>query len=111
MPVSPVYRVRLEDRLKALIDADRGALSVSAWLRQAAAQRIEEAAGLGPDFAPQLAAQHAQLRGLASNLNQLAKSANQGQPVIVNDTLLRTILDEIRSTRALLANINSRLPE
>jgi hypothetical protein len=111
MPVSPVYRVRIEDRLKALIDAQRGGVSVSAWLRTAAAKCIEEARGLGPDFAPQLAAHHLQLRGLAANLNQLAKTANQGQPVIVNDTLLTTILDEIRATRSLLNDINSRLPE
>ena len=111
MPVSPVYRVRIEDRLKALIDAQRGGVSVSAWLRSAAAQCVEEARGLGPDFAPQLAEHNAQLRGVATNLNQLAKAANQGQPVIVNDTLLTTILDEIRVTRALLTDINNRLPE
>lgn len=111
MPVSPVYRVRIEDRLKALIDGDRGALSVSAWLRQAAVRSIEGARGLGPDFAPQLAAQHEQLRGVSTNLNQLAKSANQGRPTIVNDNLLTMILDEIRATRALLTDINNRLPE
>jgi len=111
MPESPVYRVRIEDRLKGLIDAQRGGVSVSAWLRTAAAQAIEEARGLGPGFAPQLAAHHSQLRGLAANLNQLAKAANQGQPVIVNDILLTTLLDEIRATRALLTDINNRLPE
>jgi hypothetical protein len=111
MPESPVYRVRLPDPLKALIDADRGALSVSAWLRQAAAQRIEEARGLGPDFAPQLAAHHSQLRGIASNLNQLARAANERRPVKVNDVLLHSILDEIRATRSLLTEINNRLPE
>jgi len=111
MAESPVYRVRIEDRLKALIDADRGALSVSAWLRRAAAQRIEAAQGLGPEFGAHLAEHNAQLRAIGGNLNQLARAANERRPVVVDLQMLHKILDEIRAARSLLNEVNSRLPE
>ena len=111
MAESPVYRVRIDAHLMRLIDYDRQAEPLSAWLRRAAAQRIEAAAGLGPEFGAHLAEHNAQLRGLGANLNQLARAANERRPTIVNDRLLKTILDEIRATRTLLNEINSRLPE
>ena len=49
MPNSPVYRLRIEPRLKRLIDARRGSEPLSAWLRRAASQRLEAEQGLGPE--------------------------------------------------------------
>lgn len=111
MPNSPVYRLRIEPRLKRLIDTRRGSESLSAWLRRAASQRVEAEQGLGPNHVDRLAEHGAQLRGLGINLNQLAHAANQGQPVVINQQMLASLQGLLRETRTLLAEIKERLPE
>ncbi|MGE5153070.1 MAG: plasmid mobilization relaxosome protein MobC [Bdellovibrio bacteriovorus] len=111
MPNSPVYRLRIEPRLKRLIDARRGSESLSTWLRRAASQRLEAEQGLGPEHVDRLAEQSAQLRGLGINLNQLAHAANEGRPVVLNPQMLASLQGLLRETRTLLAEIKERLPE
>ena len=54
MANSPVYRLRIEPRLKRLIDARRGGEPLSTWLRRAASQRLEAEQGLGPEHVTRL---------------------------------------------------------
>ena len=111
MPNSPVFRLRIEPRLKSLIDTARGSEPLSTWLRRAASQRIEAEQGLGPEFITQLRDHTTQLRGLGINLNQLARAANEGRPVAVNRQMLDSINGLLRESRTLLAEIKERLPE
>jgi hypothetical protein len=111
LPNSPVYRLRIEPRLKRLIDTRRGSEPLSVWLRRAASERVEAEQGLGPNHVDRLAEHSAQLRGLGINLNQLAHAANQGQPVVINQQMLASLQGLLRETRTLLAEIKERLPE
>ena len=111
LPNSPVYRLRIEPRLKRLIDARRGNEPLSTWLRRAASQRVESERGLGAEHIERLAENSAQLRGLGINLNQLAHAANEGRPVAVNRQLLVNIQGLLQETRTLLTEIKERLPE
>jgi hypothetical protein len=111
LPNSPVYRLRIEPRLKRLIDATRGSEPLSTWLRRAASQRVEADQGLGPDHLVRLGEHTAQLRGLGVNLNQLAHAANEGRPVVLNPQMLAAIQGLLRESRTLLAEIKQRLPE
>lgn len=111
MPNSPVYRLRIEPRLKRLIDARRGSEPLSTWLRSAASQRLEAEQGLGPEHVTRLGEHTAQLRGIGINLNQLAHAANEGRPVVVNAQMLASIQALLRESRTLLAEIKERLPE
>ncbi len=89
----------------------RGREPLSAWLRRAASQRLEAEQGLGPEVIVQLGEHTIQLRGLGTNLNQLAHAANEGRPVAVNAQTLAEIKGELRQSRTLLAEIKERLPE
>jgi hypothetical protein len=111
LPNSPVYRLRIEPRLKRLIDARRGSEPLSTWLRRAASQRVEAEQGLGTEVLARLSEHTAQLRGLGINLNQLAHAANEGRPVAVNAQLLAGIQALLRESRTLLVQIKERLPE
>ena len=111
MANSPVYRLRIEPRLKRLIDARRGGEPLSTWLRRAASQRLEAEQGLGPEHVTRLGEHAAQLRGLGINLNQLARAANEGRPVVLNPQMLAAIQGLLRESRTLLAEIKQRLPE
>jgi len=111
LPNSPVYRLRIEPRLKRLIDARRGSEPLSTWLRRAASQRLEAEQGLGPEYLARLAEHTAQLRGIGINLNQLAHAANVGKPVVINEQMLACIRELLRESRSLLAEIKERLPE
>jgi len=111
LPNSPVYRLRIEPRLKRLIDATRGSEPFSTWLRRAASQRVEAELGLGPEHLTRLGEHTAQLRGLGVNLNQLAHAANEGRPVVLNPQMLAAIQGLLRESRTLLAEIKQRLPE
>ena len=106
---NPRITFRLDESTRRRIDQARGPQKVSAWLRDAAVQRLEHERGLGPAFTTALLEHATQLRGLGTNLNQLAKAANQGQPVQVDDGLLRAILAEVRATRAQLGAVDKAL--
>ena len=111
MPASRVCPIRLEARLRRLIDVRRGETSFSAWVRRACVQRIEAEQGLGPEHVARLGEHTAQLRGLGINLNQLAHAANQGEPGVINQQMLASLQGLLRETRTLLAEIKERLPE
>lgn len=102
---------RAPARMMRLIDYARGEASVSSWVRDACAQRIEGERGIGPEFGARLADHNAQLRALGGNVNQLARAANENRPVVVDRKLLDDIKDAIRESRALLIELHKRLPE
>ncbi len=110
LPNSPVYRLRIEPRLKRLIDACRGNEPLSTWLRRAASERVESEHGLGSDYLVRLGEYTTQLRGLGTNLNQLAHAANEGRPVSLDRRLAQDINAAINEVRGALNEIRSRLP-
>jgi hypothetical protein len=110
MPNSPVHPLRIDPALKGRIDAARGGESLSAWLRTAAVQRLEAERGLGPEITETLVQLTAQLRGLGTNLNQLAHAANEGRPVSLDRRLAQDINAAINEVRGALNEIRSRLP-
>lgn len=108
-PPSKICGFRVPARLLRRIDAARGEVKVSDWMREACTRRLESEAGLGPEFAAQLADHNAQLRALGGNLNQLARAANEGRPVVVDKRLLDRIRDAINESRSLISEVNKRL--
>ena len=108
---SPRICLRIPARLCRLIDARRGDLTLSAWLRDAASHRLAVELGLGEALIAALADHDRQIRGLGINLNQLARAANEGRPVVVNPQLLDGIQGLLRESRTLLTQIKERLPE
>lgn len=109
MAEAPRVTLRIPAPLLARIEAARGSADVSTWLRDAATQRLEAERGLGPDITAALLEHSKQLRGLGTNLNQLARNANEGRPVVVNDRLLMDIDARIREARALLGSVDRAL--
>ncbi len=81
---------RIPERLCRVIDA-RAASTLSAWLRAAASQRLEQEQGIDLPMRQLLDEHDRQLRGLGINLNQLAHAANEGRPVVVNRQMLAEI--------------------
>ncbi len=108
---SPRICLRIPERLCRLIDARRGGTTLSAWLRDAASHRVASEVGIGNALVCALAEYNKQLRGLGTNLNQLAHAANEGRPVVINRQMLIQIQGELRAARTLLAEIKERLPE
>jgi hypothetical protein len=111
MANSAVCRFRIPPRLRRLIDAHRGKDTLSAWLRAAASQRLEQEQGIGLPMRQLLNEHDRQLRGLGINLNQLAHAANEGRPVVVPQKLLDEIDARIRESRLLLSDLKTRLPD
>ena len=111
MANSAVCRFRIPPRLRRLIDAHRGEDTLSAWLRAAASQRLEQEQGIDLAMRQILNEHDRQLRGLGINLNQLAHAANEGRPVVVPQKLLDEIDARIRESRLLLSDLKTRLPD
>ena len=110
MPKSPVHSLRIGPELKRQLDRARGRTDFGTWLREAATQRLQAERGLGPEITATLANLTAQLRGLGTNLNQVAHAANEGRPVTLDRKLAKDINDAINQARAVLNEIKSRLP-
>jgi len=108
-PPSKICGFRVSPQLLRRIDAARGDVKLSDWMREACTRRLEADAGLGPEYAAQLREQNAQLRALGGNLNQLARAANENRPVVVERRLLDSIRDAINDSRSLISEVNQRL--
>ena len=108
---NPRVCLRLPERLCRLIDRQRGGMTLSAWLRDAASHRIAIEAGINQALVRALAEHNAQLSGLGININQLAHAANEGRPVVVPRQLLERIDARIRESRLVLSELTTRLPE
>lgn len=108
-PPSKICGFRVSLRLQRRIDAARGEVKLSDWMREACTRRLEAEAGLGPEFAAQLREHNAHLRALGTNLNQLARAANEGRPVVTDKRLLDSIRDAINESRAIISEVNKRL--
>ena len=108
---NPRVCLRLPERLCRLIDRQRGGMTLSAWLRDAASHRIAIESGINPALVSALADHNRQLRGLGINLNQLAQRANEGRPVVLPQQLLEEIDARIRESRLVLSELKTRLPE
>lgn len=84
------------DALRA--KAEAMGMAPAQWLRQAALSRR-----LPSPPVPMInRAQYAELARLAANLNQLAKAANEGRAVTVNDALLQRLSAETGKLRLAL---------
>ncbi len=110
MANSPVHSLRIAPALKGQLDRVRGQDNLSAWLLEAATQRLQAERGLGPEITETLANLTVQLRGLGTNLNQLAHAANEGRPVVLDRRLAQDINAAINEARVALNEIRSRLP-
>ena len=109
-PNPPCTRCASPRTLKRQLDRARGPKPLSAWLLEAATQRLQSERGLGPEITETLVNLTAQLRGLGTNLNQLAHAANEGRPVSLDRRLARDINAAINEARVALNEIRSRLP-
>jgi len=109
MANSPVHSLRIDPDFKREIDRARGRENFSTWMLEAAAQRLQAERGLGPEISETLANLTLQLRGLGTNLNQLAHAANEGRPVSLDRKLAKAINAAIHEARVSLNDIQSRL--
>lgn len=110
MANSPVHSLRIDPELKRRIDRARGRERFSTWMLEAADQRLQAERGLGPEITETLANLTLQLRGLGTNLNQLAHAANEGRPVVLDHELAGAINAKLMETRAFLNDVKKRLP-
>jgi hypothetical protein len=109
MANSPVHSLRIDPDLKRRIDAARGRNRFSTWMLEAATQRLQAERGLGPEISETLANLTLQLRGLGTNLNQLAHAADEGRPVRLDQQLAADIDKKIIEARVLLNDVKGRL--
>lgn len=105
----PICGFRISPRLLRRVEAARGQVKISGWMRQAVTNRLEAEAGLGPEFAAKLADHNTQLRALGGNLNQLTRAANERRAVVVDKQLLDGIRDALNASRELISEVNTKL--
>lgn len=74
------------------------------WLREAALTRNLPS----PPVAPINREQYAELARLSANLNQLARLANEGDRVTVDDGLLKRVATETRRLRLALIGVEGQ---
>ena len=67
---------------------------------------MEAERGLGPEFGETLMDLTTQLRGLGTNLNQLAHAANEGRPVVPRPKALTAATSTPRSTPRVRVALN-----
>ena len=98
--------MRIEDSLYDAIPVD----NKSAWIRRAIHQGLQEEMGLTSKYTEELKLIKGTLRGLGTNINQLAKQSNQGLPVSLSkadkDILLKAIVDTDKHTKKILEILN-----
>lgn len=82
--------------------AEQMGLTPAQWLREAALSRRLPS----PPVPPINREQYAELARLSANLNQLAKAANEGRAVTVNDALLQRLSAETGKLRLALIGVD-----
>lgn len=87
--VNPVELADLETKAQA------AGVTVTEWLRLAGLRR-RAPAGVVPAINREA---WVELARLAANLNQLARAANEGQTVTVNEQLLSRLMDQVQALR------------
>ena len=96
--VSPSEYVALKVKAEAL------SVTPAQWLRQAALSRRLPS----PPVPAINREEYANLARLAANLNQLAKAANEGRNVVVNDGLMQRLTAEVNRLRLSLLGAGGR---
>lgn len=97
-------RVSAEEYAALRAKAEQMGMTPAQWLRVAALSRR-----LPPPPAPPVnREQYAELAKLAGNLNQLARLANLGYLVVVNEALLQQTIDEVSRLRLELIGVDDR---
>ena len=78
----------------------------STWVRKAIHQGLQEEMGLTSDYTDELKQIKGILRGLGTNINQIAKQSNQGLPVTMSkaekEVLLKAIVEADKHTKKIL---------
>ncbi len=67
----------------------------SGWVREAISQRLQGEKGLTSDYTKEIKEIRNDLRAIGSNINQIAKRANQGLPVALSEIEKNKLLDQI----------------
>ena len=82
----------------------------STWVRKAIHQGLQEEMGLTSKYTEELKQIKNILRGIGTNINQLAKQSNQGLPVTISEgdknLLLKAIVDTDKHTKKILRLLN-----
>jgi hypothetical protein len=67
----------------------------SGWVREAISQRLQGEKGLTSDYTKEIKEIKKELRAIGININQLAKKANQGLPVVLSEAEKIKLLEQI----------------
>ena len=88
-------RVSMDEYAALKFKAEAMGMTPAQWLREAALTRRLPS----PPVPTINREEYAELARLAGNLNQLARLSNSGEPVVVADSLLAEMIDEVRRLR------------
>ncbi|MFV0275822.1 MAG: plasmid mobilization relaxosome protein MobC [Parahaliea sp.] len=100
---------RYPSALYEKIERARGRKTFSAWIKEAAAMRLEGEGGLTPDYSKRLAGLQREITAIGRNLNQVARAANSGLPVELDRDEARRLGALLRETRDQLRDVQGRL--
>jgi len=110
MPTSPRKALRIKPDLLKKIEASQGKTRFTDWATRAFQTYLEGERGLGQEFRETLLDTNRQLIALGRNLNQIAHAANAGQPVRLNQGLVKNLRTEIIRSKALVEQLLAKLP-
>lgn len=110
MPTSKLKALRIKpDLLEKVEDAQNGE-SFSTWMTRAIQAHLEGHQGLGEDFRLTLLETNQQLIELGRLLTEFKAQGRAGHRVVIDNTLLRAVRDEIIRAQALMYELRNRLP-
>lgn len=81
----------------------------SAWIREAIKMCLEKEAGLTPKYVEELAIMNAQIIAIGRNINQIARAANSGKSVSVDNALLKETGKKLREAQKEINAVRSKL--
>jgi DNA polymerase III alpha subunit (gram-positive type) len=91
------------------IEVARGKDSFSKWIKDAAHMRLQHEVGLTPEYAQTLTELRRELTNMGRNLNQIARAASGGKPVIIDDQSFREVVVLLQGLKIQVAQVLGKL--